>query len=64
MTITGSLTASKAVTHVLVKGYADGDIVGIDSIGSMAAGESVTFTITGIVTDAPSTCEIEYTWLE
>ena len=64
VTITGTLTANRAVRHVRVEGYVDGSILGFESIGDMAAGESVMFAVTGIVSSTPTSCEIKYTWLE
>ena len=62
--IAGTVHASRSVSNVLIRGYAGTSFVGIASIGSMSAGQSRSFTITGIVSSRPSTCRIETTWLQ
>ena len=64
MTITGTLAASRAVTNLRVIGYVDGTPLGTESIRDMAAGESVTFSITGTAFVTEGTCEVEFIWVE
>ena len=66
VSITGTLSASREVTNVVVQGYIDENIVGVDNIGDMEAGESVEFLIDGPVSvdnDSP-TCSVDVQWLE
>ena len=66
MSITGTLSASREVTNVVVQGYIDENIVGVDDIGDMEAGESVEFLIHGPVSvdsDSP-TCSVDVQWVE
>ena len=61
--IAGTVHASRSVTNILIQGYVGASFVGIASIGSMSAGQSRSFAITGITSSRPSgTCRIEFTW--
>ncbi len=61
----GTVRASKSVSNLLLRGYVGTSFVGIASLGSMSAGQSKNFTITGISGSQPSgRCRIEMTWLE
>ena len=68
MTIEGTLTASRAVRNVVVIGEVEGETLGADSVGYMAAGETVPFTISSTVSLADISsgvqCSIEFTWAE
>ena len=65
VTIEGTLTASRSVRAVRVEGSLGGDFVGIDVIGNIMAGESVNFSITGILTSLPTgSCGVNVEWLE
>ncbi len=63
--IKGTVRASRPVSNVLLDGYIGSSFVGITSLGSMSAGQSKNFTITGISGSEPSgRCRVEMTWLE
>ena len=64
VTITGTLSASRAVENVTVTGKFSGEFVGIDVVGDMTAGESASFSITGYVSESVGTCGAEVEWLE
>ena len=64
VTIAGTLTARRSVRAVRIEGSVGGDFVGFDYIGDMAAGESVNFSITGILTSPTGSCEVDVEWLE
>ena len=64
VTIAGTLTASRSVRAVRIEGSVGGDFVGFDFIGDMMAGESVNFSITGILTSPSGNCSVEAEWLE
>ena len=64
VTIAGTLTASRSVRAVRVEGSVGGDFVGFDYIGNMMAGESVNFSITGILTSPAGSCGVDVEWLE
>ena len=64
VSMSGSVRAQVAVSDVRVTGYANGARVGIDVLGSIAAGDSEEFSITGIVSTSASTLtctvDVEY----
>ena len=64
VSMTGTVEARRAVTFVTVTGYANGDFVGIDLLGSIAAGQSKNFGITGIWSTSATTvtCRAEAEW--
>ena len=64
VSMTGTVEARRAVTFVTVTGYANGDFVGIDLLGSIAAGQSRNFSITGIWSTSATTltCRAEAEW--
>ena len=66
VTIAGTLTAVRSVRAVTVEGSLGGVSVGSDFISNMAPGESVNFSITGILTSLPtdSRCTIVWEWRE
>ena len=66
VSMTGSVSASREVTAVIVEGYVGGEFLGIDLIGDMAAGESTTFSISGFVSVAalPVRCTASAEWVE
>ena len=65
VTIAGTINARRSVRAVTVNGYVNNDFVGIDIIGSMTAGETANFTISGFLTATPTgSCNIEVEWLE
>ena len=64
VTIAGTLTASRSVRAVRIEGSVGGDFVGFDFIGDMMAGESVNFSITGILTSPTGSCSVDVEWLE
>ncbi|MYD63382.1 MAG: hypothetical protein F4W91_20290 [Gemmatimonadetes bacterium] len=63
--IAGTVRASRSVSSLLLQGYVGSSLVGVASLGSMSAGQSKNFTITGISGSQPSgRCRVEMTWLE
>ena len=64
ITIEGTVTANRAVENVTVEGTLNGDFVGIDIVGDMAAGETAYFTITGYVSESVGECGAHVEWLE
>ena len=58
--IAGTMTARRAISFLILTGYADDSFVGIQSLGTMSAGETKSFRITGIVTSSFSRCRL--TW--
>ena len=64
ITITGTLSARRAVQNVRVTGEFNGDFLGFDLIGDMESGESASFSITGYSSESVGSCRIEFTWLE
>ena len=64
ITIEGTVTANRAVENVTVEGTLNGDFVGIDIVGDMAAGETAYFTITGYVSESVGRCGADVEWLE
>ena len=61
ITITGTVRANRAVTFVRATGYINGVLLGVDLLGSIAAGESEDFSITGIhtLTQTTARCYVE-----
>ena len=55
VSMTGTVTANVAVSNVRVTGRANGSFVGIEFLGSIAAGESEDFSISGTITTSAST---------
>ena len=49
VTISGTVQAHRSVSFLLVTGYANGSLVGIDSLDDMSVGQSQNFSISGIV---------------
>ena len=63
--IAGTVRAIRSVSFLTLRGYVGSSFVGITSLGSMSAGQTQSFTITGISGSALSgRCRIEMTWLE
>ncbi len=58
--IAGTVTARRAVSLLTLTGRANGDFVGIQFIGSMSAGQTESFRITGVISTSALTlrCEI------
>ena len=61
ITITGTISANRRVTNVLIQGFVDGTIVDVETIGSIEAGASETFELTGtvLVDSETVSCEVE-----
>ena len=55
VTMGGTIRANRAVSAILITGTANGSTVGVDSISSMSAGESRSWTISGIISTSAST---------
>ena len=65
VTIAGTINARRSVQAVTVNGYVNSVFVGIDIIGSMTAGQTASFTISGNLTSLPTgSCSIDVEWLE
>ena len=64
VTITGTLTATRMVTNVRIIGYVDGTALATESIGTMSAEQTVTFSFTRTVLVTEGSCEIEVLWVE
>ena len=64
ITIEGTVTANREVRAVTVEGTFDGSSIGIDVVGSMDAGETATFSVTGFVSKSQGTCGADVEWLE
>ena len=65
-TLEGTVSAARAVSHVNLVAYVDGNPVGSKLIGDMEAGESEEFSISGpaaVDSDDPP-CRVEVTWVE
>ena len=63
--MTGTVRASRSVSNLFLQGYIGSSFVGFTSLGSMSAGQSKNFTITGISLSQPSgRCRVDMTWLE
>ena len=63
--IAGTVRASRSVSNLLLQGYVGSSFVGVASLGSMSAGQSKNFTITGISgSQLSGRCRVEMTWLE
>ena len=63
--IEGTLTAVREVLAVTIEGYVGGSLVGSTSIGSISAGDSEDFSITGTFSSRPSgTCTVDVEWTE
>ena len=60
ITITGTVRANRAVTFVRATGYVNGVLLGVDLLGSIAAGQSEDFSITGVhtLTQTTARCEV------
>ena len=63
--ITGTVTANRQLFSVVVRGYADGLVVGADFLGDMPAGGTRSYSISGNVTTTASTfrCRVRVSWL-
>ena len=61
VSITGTVRALRSVSSVTLTGYANGEWVGVDFIGSLSAGESENFSISGIIYTSGSSlnCRVE-----
>ena len=59
--IAGTVTARRAVSFLTLTGRANGDFVGFEFVGSMSAGQTENFRITGIISTSASSlrCTIE-----
>ena len=64
ITISGTVTASRAVENVRVEGTFNGSFVGIDVVGDMEAGEIASFSVTGYVSESVGSCGADVEWLE
>ena len=64
VTITGTLTAHRTVTNVRIIAYVDDTVLTADSIGTMSAGQTETFSFTKTILVSEGICEIEVSWLE
>ena len=62
VTMSGTVQAQRSVSFLTLTGYANGQWVGIDFLGSMSAGESEDFNIFGIISTSATTfrCLIEW----
>ena len=62
--IAGTVTARRAVSFVTLTGRANGDFVGFQSIGSMSAGQTESFRMTGTISTSASSlrCTVEAEW--
>ena len=63
-TVTGSVTANRAVLNVRVTGTFNGIVLGIDVIGDMEEGDTESFSITGFSTQSVGSCGADIDWLE
>ena len=61
VSITGTVRARRSVSSLTLTGYANGEWVGVDFIGSLSAGESENFSISGIIYTSGSSlnCRVE-----
>ena len=64
ITIEGTVTAKRAVENVRVEGTFNGRFVGIEVVGDMEAGETASFSVSGIVSESVGTCGADVEWLE
>lgn len=64
--IEGTVRARREVSFVRATGEANGELVGIDVLGSMSSGESKSFEISGFISTSASTltCTVELEWTE
>ena len=63
--IAGTVRASRSVSSLLLQGYVGSSFVGISNLGSLSAGQSKSFTITGISgSQLSGRCRVDMTWLE
>ena len=63
--ISGTVRANRSVSDLLLTGYIGNSSVGFTLIGSMSAGQSKDFTITGTLGSEPSgRCRVQMTWRE
>jgi len=65
-TIRGTVQAHRAVSLVRVTGYGNGSWLGVDLLGSMSAGQTKNFSVSGILSGFPSrlSCRVELEWTE
>ena len=60
------MSAMRSVSNVRVLAYADGSLVGTETVGDMEEGQSEQFSISGptiLDSDSP-TCTVEVTWVQ
>ena len=63
--ITGTVQAIRPVSSLTLRGYVGSSFVGMVSLGSMPAGQTGSFTITGISSTEPSGgCRVNMEWRE
>ena len=63
--ITGTVQAIRPVSSLTLQGYVGSSFVGMVSLGSMSAGQTKSFTITGISDTEPSGgCRVNMEWRE
>ena len=63
--IEGTVRAIRPVSSLILRGYVGSSFVGMVSLGSMSAGQTKSFTITGISDTEPSGgCRVNMEWRE
>ena len=63
--ITGTVRANRTVTNLTITGFVGGQFVGIRHLGTLSAGQSRSFTVSGISATRPSGgCRLSIEWLE
>ena len=62
VSITGTVHAHRSVSFLRLTGYANGEWVGGDLIGSLSAGESENFSISGIISTSGSSLNCSVAW--
>ena len=62
VTIGGTVTASRRVRAVFIRGYVGSDFIGVFFINSMTAGESVNFRLGGFLSSPAGSCRFDMEW--
>ena len=67
VTIRGTIQANRSVTALRIDGYANGQFIDSEFVGTMSSGLSRNFNLTGTLLDSSATrvdCRVELDWLE
>ena len=66
VSISGTVSAHRSVSFLTATGYANGQFVGIDNVGSLSAGQSRSFGMVGFLTSSGSNirCNVSLDWTE